>query len=82
MAAEYTAEYVDDPVLCPECGKEARKGTGVERPIVPLDDLMKNALSRSGGVTRADESLGKAYCENPKCPVHYDFITWLFQKRT
>ena len=73
MAVNYVeVDYVDDPVRCPECRKEARKGAGVERPGVPLTDT-KSKESTS-------ECVGRAYCENLECSLHArnDWIDWSF----
>ena len=63
-------DHIDDPVRCPECGKEARKGQGVDLPIGSLAGV------RNGELTTG--RLGRAYCETPECSFHThdDFIFW------
>ena len=74
MAVDHVVvDYVDDPVWCPECRKEASKGKGVDQPRVPLTDA-KSKKSTSLCV-------GRAYCENPECSLHApnDWIDWSFR---
>lgn len=65
-------DYEDDPVPCPECHQETRKGVGCDKPTVSLSSLK---------TVEASSAVGKAYCENPNCSLSSrdEFITWSYR---
>ena len=67
---DVVVDCVDDPVPCPECDQEMRKGMGVNLPTMPLSELKNNEYTT--------ECFGQAYCENQECPRHSDVVFWAY----
>ena len=65
-------DYADDPVECPKCGQELRKGRGWKWPTIPQSSITKNAQN-------ATSTLGSAYCDNPECSLSDDLISWSYR---
>ena len=72
-----SVRYENDPVKCPECKQEVRKGKGVHAASLPTSD----SATPNPATTNIWGIWGKAYCENQECPVSSDFIDWSFEFR-